>query len=105
MDIPYYHAFNKMLLDGYEIEPCKEPPLYDFQNNLVPIQGTISLPVVFGFEPYQVESIVQFYVVHKVSSYNTIHFHQPHKDVPNSSWGWRGLYQLRSFILIPIRCF
>lgn len=50
-----------MMLDGYEIEPCKESLLYGFGNNLVSIRGTISLPVVFGSEPCQVGSMIKFY--------------------------------------------
>lgn len=72
VNILYYHAYNRMFLDGYEIELCREPPLYGFGNNLVPIHGTINLPVVFGIEPCQVETIVKFYVINGASSYNAI---------------------------------
>lgn len=69
--ILYYHAYKRMLLDGYETEPYRELPLYSFGNNPVPIRGIINLLVVFGMEPHQVRTIiVKFYIINGASSYN-----------------------------------
>lgn len=70
--ILYYLTFKMMLLDGYELQDEDRTPLYDFENNLIPIMGTVTLPVVFGIEPQQIGLMVKFYVVDKASSYNAM---------------------------------
>lgn len=32
VDILYYYAYNRMLLDGYEIQSCRELPMCGFEN-------------------------------------------------------------------------
>lgn len=71
VDILHNHTLQRMLTGDETIKPCKEPPLYSFGNNSVPIKGTITLPVIFSITPYQNALMVKFYVVNEYSSYNT----------------------------------
>ncbi|KAK1383957.1 hypothetical protein POM88_021692 [Heracleum sosnowskyi] len=72
VNIIFKHIVDRMQLGSVKMNDCREDPLYDFGNNLVPIQGTLYLPVLFGTYPNQVTNIVKFYVINTPSSYNVI---------------------------------
>lgn len=72
VDILYHHALNRMDLQGMQMEPCKEAPLYGFGNKPVDIAGTITLLVVVGQAPYWIKIDLEFYVVKVPSAYNVI---------------------------------
>ncbi|KAK1363227.1 hypothetical protein POM88_038788 [Heracleum sosnowskyi] len=72
VNILYHRTYCKMNLGGEQLEPCHEAPLYGFRNQPVPIEGTITLPIVLGKAPYTMEKEAKFYVVRVESPYNSI---------------------------------
>ncbi|XP_074361231.1 uncharacterized protein LOC141701484 [Apium graveolens] len=66
------HTVDRMQLGSVRSNECWEDPLYGFGYNLVPIQGTLYLPVIFGTAPNQVTHVIKFYVINAPSSYNGI---------------------------------
>ncbi|KAI0492439.1 hypothetical protein KFK09_026711 [Dendrobium nobile] len=60
-----------MGLPREKLQPAADP-LYGFDNRLVRVEGTISLPVVLGEFSRQVEHYIQFIVVKLESNYNAI---------------------------------
>lgn len=61
-----------MNLGGDQLESCHEAPLYGFEGQAVPIEGTITLSILSGKMPYNVEKHVKFYNVRVESPYNAI---------------------------------
>lgn len=51
--ILYGHVHNRLDMGGWKVELCDEHPLYAFDNVVVPITGTIDLPIIFGTPPKQ----------------------------------------------------
>ncbi|KAL8133706.1 hypothetical protein AgCh_008952 [Apium graveolens] len=72
VNILFKHTVDRMKLGSVRLNECREDPLYGFGNNLVPIQGTLYLPVMFGSAPNQVTHVIKFYVINTPSSYNGI---------------------------------
>lgn len=72
VNILFKHDVDRMELGNVRINECNEEPLYDFGNSLVPILGTLYLPVTFGTTPNQVNHMIKFYVINTPSSYNGI---------------------------------
>ncbi|XP_063949875.1 uncharacterized protein LOC135152721 [Daucus carota subsp. sativus] len=72
VNVLYYNTYQKMNLEGKQIDTCYEAPLYGFGNQPVPIEGTIHLPLLLGKSPYTVEKQVKFYVVRVESPFNAI---------------------------------
>ncbi|KAL8136225.1 hypothetical protein AgCh_010718 [Apium graveolens] len=72
VNILFKHTMDRMKLGSVCSNECREDPLYGFGNNLVPIQGTLYLPVIFGSAPNQVTHLIKFYVINTPSSYNGI---------------------------------
>lgn len=55
MNVVYHRTYTKMTLGVEQLEPCHEATLYGFENQSVPIEGTITLSVLLGNAPYTVE--------------------------------------------------
>ncbi|XP_074341808.1 uncharacterized protein LOC141679197 [Apium graveolens] len=72
VNILFKHTVDRMKLGSVRSNEFREDPLYGFENNLVPIQGTIYLSVIFGSAPNQVTHVIKFYVINTPSSYNGI---------------------------------
>lgn len=72
VNIIFKHTFDRMQLGSVRMNECRDDPLFGFGNNLVPIQGTLYLPVQFGTYPKQITHTVKFYVINTLSSYNMI---------------------------------
>ncbi|XP_074336581.1 uncharacterized protein LOC141673738 [Apium graveolens] len=72
VNILFKHIVDRMQLGSVRSNNCREDPLYWFGHNLVPIQGTLYLPVIFGTAPNQVTHVIMFYVINTPSSYNEI---------------------------------
>lgn len=72
VDVLFAHTLDRMQLGSLRLETSKEQSLYGFGHNVVPIQGIIHLPVIFGTEPRKVRHMVKFYVINIPSSYNAI---------------------------------
>ncbi|XP_074378044.1 uncharacterized protein LOC141719566 [Apium graveolens] len=72
VNILFKHTVDRMQLGSVCSNECREDPLYGFSHNLVPIQGTLYLPVIFGSAPNQVTHVIKFYVINAPSSYNGI---------------------------------
>ena len=51
VNVLYYNTYLKMNLEGKQIDTCYEAPLYGFDNQPVPIEGTIHLPLLLGKSP------------------------------------------------------
>ena len=71
MDILYYPAFQQMMVSKELLRPMNVP-LIGFRGMKVLLMGTISLPVVVGSYPRQINKEVNFLVVDCSSSYNAI---------------------------------
>ncbi|XP_074374418.1 uncharacterized protein LOC141714822 [Apium graveolens] len=50
-NIIFEQTLNMMKLGHLRMYPCLEDPLYGFRKNMIPIRGTIYLPVVFETAP------------------------------------------------------
>ncbi|KAK1351825.1 hypothetical protein POM88_053966 [Heracleum sosnowskyi] len=72
VNILYHRTYSNMNLEGEQLDPCHEAPLYGFGNQPVPIKGTITLSVLLGKAPYTIEKQVKLYVVRVESPYNAI---------------------------------
>ncbi|XP_074328008.1 uncharacterized protein LOC141665921 [Apium graveolens] len=72
VNIFFKHAVDRMQLGSVCSNECREDPLYGFRHNLVPIQGTLYIPVLFGTTHNQVIHVIKFYVINAHSSYNGI---------------------------------
>ncbi|XP_074378441.1 uncharacterized protein LOC141719978 [Apium graveolens] len=72
INILFKHTVDRMKLGSVRSNECREDPLYGFGNNLVLIQGTLYLLVIFGSAPNQVTHVIKFYVINTLSSYNGI---------------------------------
>ncbi|XP_074362323.1 uncharacterized protein LOC141702555 [Apium graveolens] len=72
VNILFKHTVDRMHLGSVHSNECREDPLYGFGHNLIPIQGTLYLPVIFGSAPNQVTHVIKFYVINAPSSYNGI---------------------------------
>ncbi|XP_074352244.1 uncharacterized protein LOC141691402 [Apium graveolens] len=51
VNILFKHTMDRMQLGSVRSNDCREDPLYGFGHNLVPIQGTLYLPAIFGTAP------------------------------------------------------
>ncbi|XP_074327513.1 uncharacterized protein LOC141665429 [Apium graveolens] len=72
VNILFKHTVDRMQLGRVRSNECREDPLYGFGHNLVPIQGTLYLPIIFGTAPNQMTHVIKFYVINAPSSYNEI---------------------------------
>ncbi|XP_074332245.1 uncharacterized protein LOC141670127 [Apium graveolens] len=72
VNILFKHTMDQMKLGSLRSNECREDPLYGVENNLVPIQGSLYLQVIFGLAPNQVTYVIKFYVINTPSSYNGI---------------------------------
>ncbi|XP_074346155.1 uncharacterized protein LOC141684918 [Apium graveolens] len=72
VNILFKHTVDRMQLRSILSNDCREDPLYGFGHNLVPIQGTLYIPVIFGTALNQVTHVIKFYVINTPSSYNEI---------------------------------
>ncbi|XP_074351442.1 uncharacterized protein LOC141690550 [Apium graveolens] len=72
VNILFKHTVDRMQFGSVRSNECREDPLYGFDHNLVLIQGTLYLPVIFGSAPNQVTHVIKFYVINAPSSYNGI---------------------------------
>ena len=71
-NILFKHTMDRMQLGSVRMNDCREDPLYGFGNNIVPILGTLYLPIQFGTAQKQVNHVIKFYVTNTPSSYNVI---------------------------------
>ncbi|KAI0515705.1 hypothetical protein KFK09_008371 [Dendrobium nobile] len=71
VDVLFYSTFLSMGLSREKLQPAAGP-LYGFDNRPVRVEGTITLPVVLGEFPRQVEHPILFIVVKSESAYNAI---------------------------------
>ncbi|KAI0510524.1 hypothetical protein KFK09_011128 [Dendrobium nobile] len=71
VDVLFYSTFLSMGLSREKLQPAAGP-LYGFDNRPVRVEGTITLPVVLGEFPRQVEHPIMFIVVKSESAYNAI---------------------------------
>ncbi|XP_074356214.1 uncharacterized protein LOC141695909 [Apium graveolens] len=71
-NILFHKTYSKMNLEGEQLEPCNEAPLYAFGGDHIQFEGTITLSVIFGKLPYTSEKQVKFYVVQIESPYKAI---------------------------------
>nr|XP_017250520.1 PREDICTED: uncharacterized protein LOC108221132 [Daucus carota subsp. sativus] len=71
-NILFKHTMDRMQLGNIRMNDYREDPLYGFGNSIVPVLGTLYLPVRFGTAPTQVVHMIKFYVTDTPSSYNVI---------------------------------
>lgn len=72
VNVLFKNAYDRMLLEGEEIDPCNESPFIDFGNQLVLIAGVVIFKVEIGMNPRSVEKELKFYLVDVDSPYNMI---------------------------------
>ncbi|GKU91872.1 hypothetical protein SLEP1_g5686 [Rubroshorea leprosula] len=70
-DILYWSCFQKMQLNPSSLQKY-EGPIYGFDNQPVPVQGVITLPIYVGSEPHFRMASVSFLVVKMESAFNAI---------------------------------
>ncbi|GKU88551.1 hypothetical protein SLEP1_g2801 [Rubroshorea leprosula] len=70
-DILYWSCFQKMQLNLNSLQK-HEGPIYGFDNQPVPVEGTITLPIYVGSEPRFRMASVTFLVVKMESAFNAI---------------------------------
>ncbi|GLT84991.1 hypothetical protein SLE2022_031940 [Rubroshorea leprosula] len=70
-DIIYWSCFQKMQLNPSSLQKY-EGPIYGFDNQPVPVEGVITLPIYVGLEPRFRMASVNFLVVKMESAFNTI---------------------------------
>ncbi|XP_077242504.1 uncharacterized protein LOC143883019 [Tasmannia lanceolata] len=70
-DILYYHAFKQMGIPEDRLKPFNSH-LYGFSGNIVPVEGSIELPVWIGNAPRHSFAMIEFLVVKAQSTYNAI---------------------------------
>ncbi|XP_017252905.2 uncharacterized protein LOC108223256 [Daucus carota subsp. sativus] len=71
-NILFKHTMDRMQLGSIRKNDYREDPLYGFGNSIVPVLGTLYLPVRFGTLPNQVTHVIKFYITDTPSSYNVI---------------------------------
>ncbi|XP_074346963.1 uncharacterized protein LOC141685778 [Apium graveolens] len=71
-NILIHKIYCKMNLDGEQLEPYDEAPVYAFSGHPIQFEGKITLPVLLGKLPCTVEKRVKFYVVRIESPYSAI---------------------------------
>ncbi|GLU23140.1 hypothetical protein SLE2022_391670 [Rubroshorea leprosula] len=70
-DILYWSCFQKMQLNPSSLQKY-EGPIYEFDNQPVPVEGVITLPIYVGLEPRFRMASVTFLVVKMDSAFNAI---------------------------------
>ncbi|GKV49002.1 hypothetical protein SLEP1_g55776 [Rubroshorea leprosula] len=70
-DILYWSCFQKMQLNPSSLQKY-EGPIYGFDNQPVPVEGVITLPIYVGLEPRFRMASVSFLVVKMESAFNAI---------------------------------
>ncbi|GKV46501.1 hypothetical protein SLEP1_g53483 [Rubroshorea leprosula] len=70
-DILYWSCFQKMQLNPSSLQKY-ERPIYGFDNQPVPVEGVITLPIYVGSEPCFRMASVSFLVVKMESAFNAI---------------------------------
>ncbi|GKV30474.1 hypothetical protein SLEP1_g39278 [Rubroshorea leprosula] len=70
-DILYWSCFQKMQLNPSSLQK-HERPIYGFDNQPVPVEGVITLPIYVGSEPRFRMALVSFLVVKMESAFNAI---------------------------------
>ncbi|GKV08872.1 hypothetical protein SLEP1_g20443 [Rubroshorea leprosula] len=70
-DILYWSCFQKMQLNPSSLQKY-EGPIYGFDNQPVPVEGVITLPIYVGSEPRFRMASVSFLVVKMESAFNAI---------------------------------
>ncbi|GKV31333.1 hypothetical protein SLEP1_g40029 [Rubroshorea leprosula] len=70
-DILYWSCFQKMQLNPSSLQKYEEP-IYGFDNQPVPVEGVITLPIYVGSEPRFRMASVNFLVVKMELAFNTI---------------------------------
>ncbi|GKU87084.1 hypothetical protein SLEP1_g1535 [Rubroshorea leprosula] len=70
-DILYWSCFQKMQLNPSSLQK-HEGPIYGFDNQPVPVEGVITLPIYVGSEPRFRMASVTFLVVKMESAFNAI---------------------------------
>ncbi|GKV01663.1 hypothetical protein SLEP1_g14200 [Rubroshorea leprosula] len=71
LNILYWSCFQKMQLNPSLLQKY-EGPVYGFDNQLVPVEGVITLPIYVGSEPRFRMASVDFLVVKMESAFNAI---------------------------------
>ncbi|GKV25935.1 hypothetical protein SLEP1_g35307 [Rubroshorea leprosula] len=71
LDILYWSCFQKMQLNPNSLQKY-EGPIYGFDNQPVPVEGIITLPIYVGSEPRFRMASVTFLVVKMESAFNAI---------------------------------
>ncbi|GKV27812.1 hypothetical protein SLEP1_g36936 [Rubroshorea leprosula] len=69
--ILYWSCFQKMKLNPSSLRK-HEGPIYEFDNQPVPVEGVITLPIYVGSEPHLRMASVTFLVVKMESTFNAI---------------------------------
>ncbi|GKV32493.1 hypothetical protein SLEP1_g41093 [Rubroshorea leprosula] len=70
-DILYWSCFQKMQLNPSSLQK-HERPIYGFDNQPVPVEGVITLPIYVGIEPCFRIAFVSFLAVKMESAFNAI---------------------------------
>ncbi|GKU89055.1 hypothetical protein SLEP1_g3247 [Rubroshorea leprosula] len=70
-NIMYFHCFESLGLDPALLQKY-DGPIYGFNNQLVPVEGVLTLHVAFGSGRTYVTPSVRFLVVKMVSSFNIV---------------------------------
>ncbi|GKV11214.1 hypothetical protein SLEP1_g22485 [Rubroshorea leprosula] len=70
-DIMYFHCFESLGLDPALLQKY-DGPIYGFNNQLVPVEGILTLHVAFGRGRTYVTQSVRFLVVKMASSFNIV---------------------------------
>ncbi|GKU99761.1 hypothetical protein SLEP1_g12559 [Rubroshorea leprosula] len=70
-DILYWSCFQKMQLNSSSLQKY-EGPIYGFDNQPIPVEGVITLPIYVGSEPCFRIALVSFLVVKMESAFNAI---------------------------------
>ncbi|GKV32754.1 hypothetical protein SLEP1_g41336 [Rubroshorea leprosula] len=89
-DILYWSCFQKMQLNSSSLQKY-EGPIYGFNNQPVPVERVITLPIYVGLEPRFRMASVNFLVVKMESTFNAI-------------LGRATLYELKAIISQPHLC-
>ncbi|GKV37206.1 hypothetical protein SLEP1_g45263 [Rubroshorea leprosula] len=70
-DILYWSCFQKMQLNPSSLQKY-EGPIYGFDNQPIPVEGVITLPICVGLEPRFKMASVSFLVIKMESAFNAI---------------------------------
>ncbi|XP_077248905.1 uncharacterized protein LOC143888393 [Tasmannia lanceolata] len=70
-DILYYLAFRQMGVLEDRVKPF-DSHLYGFSRNIVPVEGSVELPVWIRNAPHRSFAMIEFLVVKAQSAYNAI---------------------------------